>query len=402
MAAIAPVQPAQAERWFPELETNPPIYERQAYEPIGGRGITRYLLVNTDDASINRAVEIMRAFLNAHPNLCPIFPVDQDLRERIRRKPYLSINGEAVCLSKRRHADTRRDYCDKNLTEGLIHRPVRCQADPPHLLDQASALFWVARKGHVCPVLPLHPIGDLQQVDEELAHDIHLHQVEERRRRNGINAIIFTERVKSLLTLIQESLLDRLYEFGPREVLEISEAGAKIGLKTFGKKIAKSAAQATVKSGLQKTVRWVAVKLPLVGTGISIIAAAQRMHEGEYKRAGGEVVSGVLSLLPGWGTVLSITVDCIIAGSDIYAIVPEAENPDRCLHRAYEIMGLHPEPGHAPNKVAVDNGYRAQMLDFHPDVVMGRVPGMTVENANKLAAGINAAKEYIYRQRGWV
>ena len=84
--------------------------------------------------------------------------------------------------------------------------------------------------------------------------------------------------------------------------LAIKEGG-KIGAKTLGKSVLK--------------------KIPGIGLIAGLGFGAQRAWGGDYLGAGGEVLSGALSTLPGLGTAGSIAVDAALAGRDIY----KATNP---------------------------------------------------------------------------
>ena len=283
-------------RWFPGLETNPPTYLRVSSERTDdGREITKYVLANGRVDTITRAEALIRDFVLANfGRLCACFPLE-GLRERIIRKPYVTINGQAICLSQGRtggYVGHDRDYGDKYFSDGWLKRPIRCTQG--HLLEQQTALCWIERRGDFCPVLPPHAIGNVL-VDNALAQEIENFRESDRQ-------------------------LQGLYR--PRPEDKIPPATEVLG-KTF-----------------LKTV----TKIPGLSLGFGVAVGGIRAAKGQWWRAGGEVLSGVAACYPGMGTGLSFALDGCIAARDILG--PSGEN-DRLRH-AYEILGIdlvqNPDP----------------------------------------------------------
>lgn len=90
----------------------------------------------------------------------------------------------------------------------------------------------------------------------------------------------------------------------------VEKAGVKAAEKAGVKAAEKAGAKALGKSLLKK--------IPLVGAGAGLLFGAQRLMEGDVLGAGGEVVSGLASTVPGLGTAASVGIDAALAGRDIY------------------------------------------------------------------------------------
>lgn len=81
----------------------------------------------------------------------------------------------------------------------------------------------------------------------------------------------------------------------------LEKAGVKAGVKAGGKALGKSLLK----------------KIPLVGAGAGLVFGAQRLLEGDALGAGGEVLSGLASTVPGFGTAASVGLDAALAARDI-------------------------------------------------------------------------------------
>ena len=164
-------EPITETRWFPELND---AFEEICSDKVFGRSITKYML--RTPASIEMAERVMRAFLAAHSELFPCFPVDR-FREEIEAKPYVVINGNAVCLAEDCYIIPEIGDC---LSGGLAERPVKCTEG--HILDSSRIRFWIEKSGDHCPVPPEHALGPLQ-VDGEVVHEVLLYQSHEQKQR---------------------------------------------------------------------------------------------------------------------------------------------------------------------------------------------------------------------------
>jgi murein DD-endopeptidase MepM/ murein hydrolase activator NlpD len=74
---------------------------------------------------------------------------------------------------------------------------------------------------------------------------------------------------------------------------------------------------AAAKGGAKVTGKSILKALPVIGAVSSAFFAADRISKGDWLGAGGEVLSGVAGLLPGWGTVASLGIDAALIGRDI-------------------------------------------------------------------------------------
>jgi len=100
---------------------------------------------------------------------------------------------------------------------------------------------------------------------------------------------------------------------------EAAGTGAKAA-STAGKAAgtaAKGAGAAAAKGGAKVTGKSLLKALPVIGAVSSAFFAADRASKGDWLGAGGEVLSGVAGLLPGWGTAASLGIDAALIGRDI-------------------------------------------------------------------------------------
>ena len=90
----------------------------------------------------------------------------------------------------------------------------------------------------------------------------------------------------------------------------VEKAAAKAAGKAAAKTTAKIAGKATLKSILKK--------IPVVSLAAGCFFGYQRLKEGDWKGALGEVASGTLGCFPGIGTAASVAVDAGLAVRDIH------------------------------------------------------------------------------------
>lgn len=110
---------------------------------------------------------------------------------------------------------------------------------------------------------------------------------------------------------------------------------AKTVSKTV-EKVTQKAAQTTVGKAVTKTVaktvgssvgKSVLKKIPLVSLGAGAWFAWDRMKDGDWKGACGELASGALGCFPGGGTAASTAIDVGLAAKDISSVVVENKQP---------------------------------------------------------------------------
>lgn len=101
--------------------------------------------------------------------------------------------------------------------------------------------------------------------------------------------------------------------------VEAAKTGEKVD-STAGKAAgtaAKGAGAAAAKGGAKVTGKSLLKALPVIGAVSSTFFAADRASKGDWLGAGGEILSGVAGLLPGWGTAASLGIDAALIGRDI-------------------------------------------------------------------------------------
>ena len=92
---------------------------------------------------------------------------------------------------------------------------------------------------------------------------------------------------------------------------------ANLATKTSSKAVAKAGTKAVAKASSKAVFKSVIKKIPLVSAVAGVGFGIERCLKGEWKEAGGEVLSGVLGCFPGVGTAASVAVDAGLLYSDI-------------------------------------------------------------------------------------
>ncbi len=96
------------------------------------------------------------------------------------------------------------------------------------------------------------------------------------------------------------------------------KTGQAVAKSTAGKAVQKAAAK-TVGSAAAKAVgKSVLKKVPIIGLGVGMYYALERLTSLDYTGAALELASGAASTLPGLGTAASVAIDVGIAGRDVY------------------------------------------------------------------------------------
>ena len=104
------------------------------------------------------------------------------------------------------------------------------------------------------------------------------------------------------------------------EIVAEKAAQTAVG-KAVTKTVAKTAGTAVGKSVLKK--------IPLVSLGAGMWFAWDRLKDGDWKGACGEVASGALGCIPGLGTAASTAIDVGLAAKDITAVVQENKQAEK-------------------------------------------------------------------------
>ena len=129
--------------------------------------------------------------------------------------------------------------------------------------------------------------------------------------------------------ILNETLLGRAYDKAEKAVsnTKVAKAVGKTAEKA-GQAVAKTAVGKAVTKTVAKTAgtavgKSVLKKIPLVSLGAGAYFAWQRLKDGDWKGACGEVASGALGCLPGLGTAASTAIDVGLAARDISGVVNE-------------------------------------------------------------------------------
>lgn len=91
---------------------------------------------------------------------------------------------------------------------------------------------------------------------------------------------------------------------------EVAKTAGKTIAKATGKEVAKTTGKALGKSALKK--------VPLLGLGLGIAFAVDRLTHGDILGAVGEVASGAASCIPGVGTAVSVGIDVALGAKDLH------------------------------------------------------------------------------------
>jgi hypothetical protein len=105
------------------------------------------------------------------------------------------------------------------------------------------------------------------------------------------------------------------YNAAQKAAKEMAEKAAKEGLKDAAEKSAKETAELVAKSATKSAIK----KVPIIGIAAGLFFGLQRALEGEFVKAGGEVMSGVLGTFAGPGTVAAMGIDATMLADDLGA-----------------------------------------------------------------------------------
>ncbi len=133
--------------------------------------------------------------------------------------------------------------------------------------------------------------------------------------------------------LLNNNVVGRAYEKAAEKVADTkvvkavekstAKAVEKAAKTTVGKAVTKTVAKAAG-SAIGKSV---IKKIPLVSAAAGCYFAWDRIKDGDWKGACGEVASGVAGCLPGLGTGISAAIDVGLAAKDIKTAIDESKQP---------------------------------------------------------------------------
>ena len=100
-----------------------------------------------------------------------------------------------------------------------------------------------------------------------------------------------------------------------------SKVATKIANTSAGKAVSKSVGKIVTKTAGTAIGKSIIKKIPVVSFGAGCYFAYQRLKDGDWKGACGELTSGTLGCFPGLGTAASVAVDAGLAARDINTAV---------------------------------------------------------------------------------
>ena len=345
-----------------------------------GRVVLKFYYEGDD---IPQAVALLDALFEKFRELVPTFSTDSsELVVSLRANRYLTINGQAVVLAAQKNspAGVALEYVDRFFSQTLLRQPVRCPEG--HNLELEAARYWVARQGDVCPA-GRHPIGPLE-VDGEIQRLIDTYSKGSLKKR---------------LVPPAKWIKDQGQASGMQMV---GVPAGKALVKVAGKEITFRTALVLGSKESAKLASKYAGKYAIPGVGLAIGAgcAVQRLKKHEYFSAIGEVISGLVTLIPGFGIALSVGVDVILLVTDLTDPASGLKNLDFSqLQNSYKVLGL--DENSAPMQKEVDQAYRKTVRAIHSDKVADPEDETSREHRDQMLVFFSAVKENIYNQRGW-
>ena len=139
--------------------------------------------------------------------------------------------------------------------------------------------------------------------------------------------------------------------------------------------------------------------IPGAGAVAGISLGAHRIYKGETFKGIIEIISGLISFIPGYGLVASVVVDAGLGIHDLVAggfVAPSITIDD--LPTLYEALGLDRDSD--PSKEVIDRIVRERSRPLHQDKVQNEGDDKC-EALNDAMQVLNLIKETIYEKRGW-
>ena len=131
--------------------------------------------------------------------------------------------------------------------------------------------------------------------------------------------------------LLNNNAVGRAYEKAAEKVADtkvvkaVEKTTAKVAEKAANTTVGKAVVKAAAKTAGSAVGKSVIKKIPLVSAAAGCYFAWDRIKDGDWKGACGEVASGVAGCFPGLGTAASAAIDVGLAAKDIKAVVDESK-----------------------------------------------------------------------------
>ncbi len=362
-------------------ETNFTFLEQQ--NCAHGRVVQKFYYCGED---IPQAVAQVDQLFEKFRELVPAFSMDStELVTALQENRYLTINGKAVVLSTQKNGPPgiSLEYIDRFFSQALLREPVRCSKG--HYLELNAVRYWVENMGDVCPEgegIDRHTIGSLE-VDGEMQSLITAYT------RGSL-----LERLKPPASLVEKK--------GRKTGMQMmASSGSKVLVKVGVRQVAFSTAFALGTKESAKLASKYAGKYAVPGLGIVIGTgfAIQRWNKKEYVKAFGEIISGLVTIIPGIGIVVSVGIDTVLLLTDLGGAPSDQPLDYSRLEDSYEALAL--DRNSTPTRQEVDQAYRKIIASLHSDKLLLENEQKREEN-DQVLVFFNAIKENIYDKRGWV
>lgn len=425
---------------IPELQGSSYYYVNSF--TINNRQIHQYLLKGTSTDDVARAKQAMTQLWGSHDRYFSTFnvPVDDDA---IRNNPHLIINGRAVCISDTPPTGQIK-YADL-FSRALAKNPTRCSHG--HLLERERAEYWSRQSNGMC-LMGDHAIGPIV-LDEVMQEKIRIYLIFNPTNQSAdtSKAIRVAEAIgkkendelevradrNEEIAIRQEAILNRVavqttaclgkvaFKVSTRAIAKaILKNQAKKQLIKGGVKITEEAIKSTAKAILNKQAeallkeegkeiakkavknaseKCLLGKLPLISLGFGLAAGCYRTYQGDYLGAFGEVTSGAVACLPGYGTAISTGIDIILVGRDIYNATTNMDELDQSIESDDDdiLNALGLDPSQPITKEKFDKKFNKIVLPVHPDK---NNPGIA-EEMTEITRTLIEWKESIYKKNNW-
>lgn len=149
---------------------------------------------------------------------------------------------------------------------------------------------------------------------------------------NAVNQAI-DKTIEKGSELLNNNAVGRVYEKAAEKVADtkivkaVEKTTAKVAEKAANTAVGKAVAKAAAKTAGSAVGKSVIKKIPLVSAAAGCYFAWDRMKDGDWKGACGEVASGVAGCFPGLGTAASAAIDVGLAAKDIKTAVDKSKQP---------------------------------------------------------------------------
>ncbi|HRW58804.1 MAG TPA: hypothetical protein P5048_04210 [Chlamydiales bacterium] len=244
--------------------------------------ISRFLQIENTPISV--LAQKVRDFLNANPQIFPLFPIGlEELEQKIVDRSWLIVNGSArrgwiAAFTDQSPIPKKFGVENKFLdlfTKVFVVEPVICSEN--HSLEKSLLTVWMEQKGNICPYSGRgqHPITEVLEVDEQLAYE-----VEEQR---ATVRELMAEDYRRRFVPVREATLQRTIENQNAEIIELKP---------------KRSFRDVAGSGVLAVASFVpGIQAAAVSVGISV--GAYRIKKGHVKEGIASIVAGCMAAVPG-------------------------------------------------------------------------------------------------------